>query len=309
MHYCAGTDHFIMIVKLPGGFYRLLRSEAGEAAAAGASPEQGFMQLVDKHFDGVTLGKVVWHSKWQSHVRLADSYRRGRVFLAGDSAHVHSTTGGQGLNCCMQDAYNLGWKLAFVVKGFARPSLLDTYEAERRPIAEQVIWAASSLHEIFMGHGKNIAERAQKMRDPTFVDAVVGRCSGISYTYRDQAGKGDAAASGEGPLPGDRAPDVELGGGRTLFSLTRHPRYTLLALAAHDKGGGKLELDLKPLAHRFKQIMDFHVVLPSDELSRRYGASTRDRVLLLRPDGYVAFRGPATDTQHLELHLAERFVL
>src|SRR6185436_7219457 len=178
------------------------------------TPEQGFMRLVDKHFDGVTLGDIVWHSKWQSFVRLAHTYRKGRVFLAGDSAHIHSTTGGQGMNCCMQDSYNLGWKLAFVVKNQARPSLLDTYETERRPIAEQVIWAASSLHEIFMAHGKDIAERAQKMRDPAFVDAVVGRCSGISYTYRDRAEKGDAAASAEGPVPGDRAPDVELGGGR-----------------------------------------------------------------------------------------------
>ena len=80
----------------------------------------------------------------------------------------------------------MGWKLAFVVKNHARASLLDTYEAERPPIAEQVIWAASSLHEIFMGHGKDIAERAQKIRDPVFLEAVVGRCSGISYTYRDQ---------------------------------------------------------------------------------------------------------------------------
>ena len=309
VHYCAGTDHFLMVVKLPGGFYRMLLSDRGEAASVGASPEGAFMHLVDKHFDGVTLGKVVWHSKWQSSVRLADSYRQGRVFLAGDSAHVHSTTGGQGLNCCMQDAYNLGWKLAFVVKGLARASLLDTYEAERRPIAEQVIWAASSLHEIFMGHGKDIAERAQKMRDPAFVDAVVGRCSGISYTYRDQAEKGAAQSLREGPIPGDRAPDVDLGGGRTLFSLTRHPRYTLLALPGNEKVGGRLDLELKPLVHRFKQIMEFHVVPPSEELTRRYGASTRDRLLLLRPDGYVAFRCLAEEAQRLEHHLTERFIL
>ncbi len=231
------------------------------------------------------------------------------MFLAGDSAHVHSTTGGQGMNCCMQDAYNLGWKLAFVAKGLARTSLLDTYETERRPIAEQVIWAASSLHEIFMGHGRDIAERAQKMRDPEFLDAVIGRCSGISYTYRDQAESVDTQLSREGPVPGDRAPDVDLGGGRSLFSLTRHPRYTLFALPANEKVSGKLELELKPLAHRFKQVMEFHVVPPSEELARRYGTSTRDRLLLLRPDGYVAFRCLATDSQRLELHLTERFIL
>ena len=185
VHYCAGRTHFVMIVKLPGGYHRLLLSDRGEASAPDVTPEQGFMNVINQHFDGVRLGKVVWHSKWESWVRLAHTYRDRNVFLAGDSAHVHSTTGGQGMNCCLQDAYNLGWKLAMVLRGEAGASLLDTYEAERKPIAEQVIWAASSLHEIFMGHGKSIAERTARISDPQFLEAVVGRCSGISYTYRD----------------------------------------------------------------------------------------------------------------------------
>jgi len=267
------------------------------------------MRLVNKHFDGVKLGKVVWHSKWQSYVRLAHTYRQGRVFLAGDSAHVHSTTGGQGLNCCMQDAYNLGWKLAFVVKHYARPALLDTYEAERRPIAEQVIWAASSLHEIFMGHGKDIAERAQRIRDPEFLDAVVGRCSGISYTYRDRVPKSAGLAEFEGPASGDRAPDVDLGGGHALFDYTRHPRCTLLVLPAGDTGKGKFEVDLKPLVHRFKAVLEMHIVPPSPALAQHYGTSARDRLLLLRPDGYVGFRCLATEVPDLEAYLAHWFSL
>ena len=309
VHYCAGTDHFLMVVALPGGFYRLLLSDRGEAAAPDVKPEDGFMRLVDKHFDGVKLGKVVWHSKWQSYVRLAHTYRQGRVFLAGDSAHVHSTTGGQGLNCCMQDAYNLGWKLAFVVKHFARPALLDTYEAERRPIAEQVIWAASSLHEIFMGHGKDIAQRAEKIRDAAFLDAVVGRCSGVSYTYRDQAGQSGAIEPGEGPVVGDRAPDADLGGGHTLYELTRHPRCTLFVLLAGDTGKGRVELELKTLAQRFKSVLELRVLPPSPDLIKRYGTSNRDRFLLLRPDGYIGFRGLATEVAQLEIYLTTWFAL
>ena len=309
VHYCAGTDHFLMIVLLPGGFYRLLLSDRGEAAGPDVTPEQGFMRLVNKHFDGVKLGKVVWHSKWQSYVRLAHTYRQGRVFLAGDSAHVHSTTGGQGLNCCMQDAYNLGWKLAFVVKHLARPELLDTYETERRPIAEQVIWAASSLHQIFMGHGKDIAERAQLIRDPEFLDAVIGRCSGIAYTYREQAAETRAGAALEGPLTGDRAPDVDLGGGRTLFDLTRHTRCTLLVLLAAESGKAHVELELKPLVHRFKSVLDLHVLPPSAALARYYGASAQNRVFLLRPDGYVGFRALASDLAELEAYLGRWFTL
>jgi NADPH-dependent dioxygenase len=309
VHYCAGTDHFIMIVMLPGGFYRLLLSDRGEAAGADVTPEQGFMRLVNKHFDGVKLGKVVWHSKWQSYVRLAHTYRQDRVFLAGDSAHVHSTTGGQGLNCCMQDAYNLGWKLAYVVRHLARPALLDTYETERRPIAEQVIWAASSLHEIFMGHGKDIAERAQRIRDPAFLDAVVGRCSGIAYTYRDQVAKTPDVTELEGPAAGDRAPDVDFGGGRALYDFTRHPRCTLLVLPAAEHGGAKIELDLKPLVHRFKAVLDMHVVSPSAALARHYGTSGRDRLFLLRPDGYVGLRCLASELPALEAYLSHWFTL
>jgi len=304
VHYCAGTDHFIMIVKLPGGFYRMLLSDRGEAAAPNVTPEQGFMRLVGKHFDGVTLGEIVWHSKWQSFVRLAHTYRKGRVFLAGDSAHVHSTTGGQGLNCCMQDAYNLGWKLAFVVKGVAKDSLLETFEAERRPIAEQVIWAASSLHEIFMGHGKDIAERAQKIRDPAFLEAVVGRCSGISYTYR---GAAEPPRAGEGPAVGDRAPDVDLGRGRTLFDLTRHASCTLLAMPAQEGGGAALEASLQGIARRFSSVVELRVVPPTAALAERYGASNEDRVLLLRPDGYVGYRCKAGDVTGLEQRLQDWF--
>jgi 2-polyprenyl-6-methoxyphenol hydroxylase-like FAD-dependent oxidoreductase len=306
VHYCAGTDHFVMIVKLPGGFYRMLLSDRGEAAGPNVTPEQGFMRLVDKHFDGVTLGDVVWHSKWQSFVRLAHTYRQGRVFLAGDSAHIHSTTGGQGLNCCMQDAYNLGWKLAFVVKKLANPSLLDSYEPERRPIAEQVIWAASSLHEIFMGHGKDIAERAQKIRDPEFLEAVVGRCSGISYTYRDMS---QPRAPQSGPAVGDRAPDIDLAPGRTLYDLTRHPSCTLIAVAAREGGQAALQANLKGLAHRFAPVVELRVIATTPTYAERYGASDDDELLLLRPDGYVGFRCKASELHALESRLHEWFAL
>jgi 2-polyprenyl-6-methoxyphenol hydroxylase-like FAD-dependent oxidoreductase len=308
VHYCAGTDHFIMIVKLPGGFYRMLLSDRGEAAGQDVTPEQGFMRLVDKHFDGVTLGDVVWHSKWSSYVRLAHTYRHGNVFLAGDSAHTHSTTGGQGMNCCLQDSYNLGWKLALVTQGLAPPALLDTYETERRPIAEQVIWAASSLHEIFMGHGKDIAERAQKIKDPAFLEAVIGRCSGLTYTYRDHVAKVEGLAPMEGPQAGDRAPDADLGGGKALYDFTRHPKFTLLLLAAHDDHSSARATLLRHLTQRFHTVLDGHVVPPAADVVKHYGASAHDRFFLLRPDGYVGFRCLATEADRLESYLAHQFL-
>jgi NADPH-dependent dioxygenase len=303
VHYCAGTDHFIMIVKLPGGFFRLLLSDRGEAARPGVLPERAFMNLVDRHFDGVSLGEVVWHSKWESWARLAHTYRDRNVFLAGDSAHVHSTTGGQGMNCCMQDAYNLGWKLGLVLDGSAGAGLLDSYESERRPIAEQVIWAASSLHEIFMGHGKDIGERAKRIHDTQFLDAVVGRCSGLSYTYRDCVAQADASMVFGGPLNGDRAPDVALADGMSLLGLTRHGRFSLLGIQGSAEPAAGLAGTLDEIANRFDGLVKADLLPESAEIAARYGTAPHARLLLIRPDGYIGDQCPAEDRASLEGYL------
>ena len=155
-HYCVGTDHFLMVAPLPGGHFRLLLSDRGEAADPTLTPQQAFMRLLRLHFDGITMGDVVWHSKWETWVRLADTFRQGNVFLAGDAAHVHSTTGGQGMNCCMQDAFNLGWKLALVLKGHARSGparyLRGRTAARRRTGHLGRVLAARHLYDARQGH-------------------------------------------------------------------------------------------------------------------------------------------------------------
>lgn len=302
VHYCVGRGHFVMIVKMPGGYHRLLLSDRGEAAAPGVTPERGFLNVIDQHFEGVKLGEVVWHSRWESRVRLAHTYRDRNVLLAGDSAHVHSTTGGQGMNCCLQDAWNLGWKLAMVLKGRARESLLDTYEVERKPIAEQVIWAASALHEIFMGHGRSIAERTARISDPAFLDAVVGRCSGISYTYRDHVGQPEGIELEGGPKIGDRAPDVYLPGGQTLFALTRFTGFTLLGIHG-EQDSPVLATALQELQQQFPDVLRSFELPECADLQRRYGRGRQARLYLIRPDGYVGFRCVADDAARVAAHL------
>jgi NADPH-dependent dioxygenase len=287
VHYCAGTDHFIMIVKLPGGYFRLLLSDRGEAADPGVTPQRAFLNLVDRHFDGVRLGHVIWHSKWESWVRLAKTYRDRNVFLAGDSAHVHSTTGGQGMNCCMQDAWNLGWKLALVLAGRASPTLLDTYERERRPIAEQVIWAASSLHEIFMGHGKGIDERTQRISDNEFLDAVVGHCSGLSYTYSEVLAHGDDDIL-PGPAIGDRATAIDFDADAGVFMPKSASRYLLAGLTGSSGDTADTERAVRQLEERFPAVLDVRTVVAGEALKRRCGESSQ--LILVRPDGYIGGR-------------------
>jgi 2-polyprenyl-6-methoxyphenol hydroxylase-like FAD-dependent oxidoreductase len=292
-HYCVGTDHFLMVAPLPGGHFRLLLSDRGEAADPTVTPQQAFQRLLDRHFDGITMGDVVWHSRWETWVRLADTFRQGNVFLAGDAAHVHSTTGGQGMNCCMQDAFNLGWKLALVLKGNARPELLDTYETERRPVAEQVIWAASSLHDIFMTHGKDIAQRKETMFDSGYKEKVVSYCSGVAYSYKDYVQNPATLTELSGPSIGDRAPDIDFEQGGTLFDRLRHTYFTLLVMSANR--------DLSPvterLERRFPAVLAVETLPRSEALSKRYGPSD-GRLILVRPDGYIGFKC-RTDEAHL----------
>jgi 2-polyprenyl-6-methoxyphenol hydroxylase-like FAD-dependent oxidoreductase len=299
-HYCVGTDHFLMVAPLPGGYFRLLLSDRGEASDPNITPQQAFMRLLEQHYDGITMGEVVWHSKWETWVRLADTFRHGNVFLAGDSAHVHSTTGGQGMNCCMQDAFNLGWKLALVLRGQARAELLDTYEAERRPIAEQVIWAASSLHDIFMTHGKDIAQRKQTMFEPGYTEKVVNYCSGVAYTYKDSVPNAQVRPELEGPAAGDRAPDIDFERGGTLFDRLRHDYFTLLVMP----GTSDLRPVVEPLKERFGGVLDVETLPESAALEKRYGPND-GRLFLVRPDGYVAFKAKAEDAGLIEAYLAD----
>ncbi|HZB95143.1 MAG TPA: FAD-dependent monooxygenase [Herpetosiphonaceae bacterium] len=294
-HYCVGTDHFLMVAPLPGGSFRLLLSDRGEAADPTITPQQAFMRLLERHFDGITMGDVVWHSRWETWVRLADTFRQGNVFLAGDAAHVHSTTGGQGMNCCMQDAFNLGWKLALVLKGYAKPELLDTYEAERRPVAEQVIWAASSLHDIFMTHGKDIAQRKQTMFDPGYTEKVVNYCSGVAYTYRDYVQKPAGLRELAGPAVGDRAPDIDFEQGGTLFDRLRHAYLTLLLTP----GATHCSPTIERLQRSFSPVVAVERLPNSEALAKRYGPND-GRMFLVRPDGYIGFKCGADEAHLLE---------
>lgn len=166
----------------------------------------GFRQLLAERsmLRGVRVTELLWSSLYRVNIRLADAYRSGRVFLAGDAAHVHSPAGGQGLNTGVQDAYNLGWKLARALTG-APASLLDTYEEERRPIAATVLGLSTDLHD-----------RKSFRRDEETYQLRVG--------YRG----GSLARDG-----GDRAPDGPLpladGTRARMFDLLRGPHFTLLS--------------------------------------------------------------------------------
>jgi 2-polyprenyl-6-methoxyphenol hydroxylase-like FAD-dependent oxidoreductase len=288
VHYYMGKDHFLLITQLPGGHYRLMISDMGNSVDASHTPREVFQHFVDRHFHGVVVGEPHWATQWTVITRLASTYRSGNIFLAGDSAHVHSTSGGQGMNCCMQDAHNLGWKLALVEKGLARSTLLDTYETERHPIGEQVIAGASALHEIILAHGTGVEERMMRVKDPAWLALAAGKISGIAYTYRDCVANPPELAPLDGPRIGDRAPDVDLSRGRTLFSLLCHPDLTLLVMAQGDVPTA--ERIGREFRDRYGSVARVEVLAPDPALAARYKLGEEGRLYLIRPDGYIGFR-------------------
>ena len=155
---------------------------------------------------GHAVANVAWSSIYRPAVRMVDRYRAGRVLLAGDAAHVHPPAGGQGLNTGVQDAYNLGWKLAHVVRG-GPESLLDTYEDERLPVAAAVLGLSKQLHQ----------KRSIKRGETT---------NQLSLHYRSSSLSSGATL---GTLhPGDRMPDKRLADGSRLFEHLRGCHATML---------------------------------------------------------------------------------
>lgn len=226
---------------------------------------------------------VTWLSRFTDMTRQAASYREKRVLLAGDSAHVHSPAGGQGLNIGVQDAVNLGWKLAQVVCGTSPQSLLDTYQTERHPIAARVL--ATTMAQTALNRGdertgalRETVSELLKMDEPRTRYAAM--MSGLDIHY--DLGMGH-------PLLGRRMPDLDLvteSGPRRVFTLLHDAKPVLLNLG--DPG----TLDIASWADRVERIDARYAgawELPV------LGAVAAPTAVLIRPDGYVAWVGDGTD--------------
>ncbi len=216
--------------------------------------------------DDLLVHSVSWASAFHMNARLADRYRVGRVFLVGDAAHTHPPTGGQGLNTSVQDAYNLGWKLGAVMRG-APDALLDTYEAERRPVAQAMLGLTTGLLDA-MKRGE-----MRRGRD----------------THQLDIGYPESSLAVEAPerhgalLAGDRAPDAQVRGAagqsHRLFDLFKGPHWTLLT---YDGAPAAARPGLQ--VYFFGEGGD--LADDAGHFQAAYGVTAGDRVLV-RPDGYV----------------------
>jgi 3-(3-hydroxy-phenyl)propionate hydroxylase len=224
-----------------------------------------------------------WISRFTDATRHAATYRKGRVLLAGDAAHVHSPIGGQGLGMGIQDAVNLGWKLAQVVKGISAETLLDSYHAERHPVAARVLKATMAQVALHREDDRTLALREivgdlLKMDQPR--KHIAAMMSGLDIQY--EMGPGH-------PLLGRRMPDLDLvtaQGAQLLFSLLHSARALLLNF------GPPLGVDISAWSERVQYV---EATYEGSWQLPLLGEVTPPTAVLVRPDGYVAWVQDRTD--------------
>lgn len=273
-----GPRGSLIVVPMPSGRYRLVVKDV-ERLTVPRSLELTLEELREstRRILGTDLGarNPTWLARVGNDARLARAYRCGRILLAGDAAHIHPPQGGQGLNVGVQDAMNLGWKLAAQLRGAAPDWLLDSYERERRPVGASVIESSSAQEELASATTPpEIAVRdlvAEMLANhPEVNRSVAERVSGLAVAY--------PAPQGSHPLAGHRAPDLRLdascGRGR-VFELLRNGRFALIAQGDRPA--------FRPIEHPALNQATIH----PDEVP----GWTDAEAALVRPDGYFAWLG------------------
>ncbi|MFG3055045.1 FAD-dependent monooxygenase [Kitasatospora sp. NPDC048239] len=270
----SGQNGGVMVLPLPGGVHRLLGGDPDYVRVE--RPEDLTIEALRtkvSRIAGTDFGMrdPRWISVFGNATHQAAQYRSGRVLLAGDAAHMHFPAGGAGLNVGIQDATNLGWKLAAEVAGTAPEGLLDSYHAERHPVGADLLLitrAQTALVTAYTPEGQALRTLLSELiaEVPEFSDNLAGRLSALAVAYPST----DPQAH---PLTGGRAPDLAFtGGGSTLFELLRDGRHVLLDL--REEPGEPLGIPCHAAA-----LAD-----PRPEWSAV-------RAVLVRPDGHLAWVG------------------
>ncbi|GAA0378418.1 FAD-dependent monooxygenase [Microbispora corallina] len=273
----AVEDGLAFVLPFGDGWYRVIVWDRRNPLPDTAPVELGEIRDVTRRVLGTDFGMhdPRWISRFSSDERQVPHYRAGRVFLAGDAAHVHSPAGGLGMNTGLQDAANLGWKLAAVIRNGAPASLLDTYDAERRPAGRKALRTSGMLLRAALARPRTpgaVRRAALRMapRIPPLAGRMARSLSGIGLAY--------PAPRGSHPLTGRRAPDLPLAGpGRpTLYQALRTRRLVLVTPP-------DVWLPVSLIA-AWRDRVDVAAA----------GGRTR-RLVLVRPDGYVAWAADCAD--------------
>jgi 2-polyprenyl-6-methoxyphenol hydroxylase-like FAD-dependent oxidoreductase len=303
IHVALDEADFLAVFRLAGaGRARLIGTVRGEAAARGEALGWDDVSRETLGHLGITVDRVNWFSTYRVHHRVASRFRAGRVFLAGDAAHIHSPVGGQGMNTGIGDAVNLAWKLAAVTGQRAGAALLDSYEPERIAFARRLVRTTDRVFQVVTSTGP-VARQVRTRVAPRVMGALLQRAivrrlffrtiSQIGITYRH----GPLAAGSAGKLHGgDRLPWIPIpgDGGRDNFD-----PLTSLDWQVQVHGTASAPLRAACQAHH----LPLHV-FPWSPAAGDAGV-TRDAAMLVRPDGHIGWVDPDAPPAGLAHYLEE----
>ncbi len=303
---------FVGILPIGGGSYRLFgavppgftRSMVQQEVSHDAYAElatDDLQRWFDDYFqvDG-KLGDVSWASLFRFHSRIADRFSSGNVFLVGDAAHIHNPAGGQGLNLGVGAAMNLAWKLALVARGEAKADLLQSYEAERRPVAQKIMRNTdrgfkleTASNPVAMWMRMHLTKRmiGPLTRLPQVRRIIFRLLSQTWINYRGSPAVGSIWVTG-GLRPGDRAPHAPLvATSGNILNVMHQNGYHLLVFEGFSRTGdldGDLGAISTELADRYLSPVRVHVIPQCETAAHEMYAAHRTRLVLIRPDGHIA---------------------
>ncbi len=344
-------DGYMMAIEMPGDVVRIfisLPDEPGSAGAAAADHQIGAVEATNEpptldeirhhlmRLSGFesTLSEASWLARYRTSHRYADRFQDRCAFIAGDAGHVHVPIGGQGMNTGLQDAFNLGWKLAGVIKGVLQPNILETYQSERHPVAVGLIRGTNLAYRGVLHPGK-LRQYATRFFGPFLIrnrrvqEFMRGTLEELRISYSSSRLNLDLGGS-SGPAPGERVLDATLVrlddlSTTSINALTRTTRWTLFIFAGADDAERAQDLfrPYQEVAARWPEAIDCYLVIRSaptaavprsrllldhlGEAHRRYGVG-EPAFVLLRPDTYVTARGPLARRSDLASYLETIFV-
>ena len=328
---------YMMVIEMPDQIVRIFISLPDDNPSNNDPPtlEDIRASLVRLSGYEATLSDDIWLARYRTSHRRASTFQKERVFLAGDAGHIHVPIGGQGMNTGLQDAFNLGWKLAFVLTGKAQSFLLKSYDAERVPVAEQLLTGTDKAYR-FVLHPGELMKRAVRTFGPflmslhTVQEKAVSTLEEIKIAYHRGPLTEDHGGS-HGPVAGERLLDavtVQWPDLKTvpLFDVARGTKWSALLFAGTDANQPETLTELANLVsriqERFSNSVSAHLVVAEGFPSRDVRSVLLDRehflhdkygvkhacLYLIRPDWYIGFRGRLKDSEKLLAYLDKNLI-